>query len=241
MYKKKLLVMALLVIMSTNMVGCNGQESEGAPLGDLSKEINENEDVVEKSEVNTDGMEELLRDLGLNTEIINEGTVTKGGANLLGGARPARSYRSLGDAQDAFQDYLGLHNQIESITDVNYELTNIFIIDNSFMQAIYSVEDTEQILTIKFSRELVSKELAEVYFQDNNILYTEEGSILGVDYKIYKNEPTTDMYNLAWFDTHDGKAYSIETKYGLTRDSFNKLLDELIWNVTSMGEWVSVH
>lgn len=61
--------------------------------------------------------------------------------------------------------------------------------------------------------------------------------MFNVSYKLYKIDSESELYNLAWFTSVDNKSYSIYTKAGLNKSDFENLLDELIWNVTTMDEW----
>ena len=240
MLRKKLIILTIAVISLGSIAGCSDntiedtvEDKSSTVSSDISNKLNEEEE----------GLKNFLSDIGVDENIVEEKAKTDGGANVIGGAKPARSYSSLGLAQDDFREYLGLHNRIESLKNDIYELTGIFIINkDEFMQAIYSTNNDnddkkDKVITIKLTKKLSVDDLVEVYFEDGNQVYTEEGEMFGVKYRIYKKDLKSDMYNLAWFTTSNGKSYSVDTKYGLTKNDFEALLDELIWNVITMKEW----
>lgn len=250
MDNKKLILLVITVITLVTIIGCNKDKLENT-VDDLSstvlykgrtdKYIN---DTIKKdeSEESDEGLRKFLNEVGVDDTILSDKTKTESGANVLGGAKPAKSYKSLGLAEDAFKDYLGLHNKIESITDDNYELAHIMIVNNGdFMQAVYNTDESltgrgVKTITVKLTKTLPVNELTDVYFEDGNTIYNEEDEMFGVKYKIYKGDKKSDLYNLAWFSTN-GKSYSIETKAGLTKENLESLLDELIWNVITMEDW----
>lgn len=53
----------------------------------------------------------------------------------------------------------------------------------------------------------------------------------------FVSDVESELYNLAWFTTENNKSYSIDTKSGLSKNEFEGLLDELIWNVITMEKW----
>lgn len=246
MLRKKLAIAIIVVLTMSSIVGCSNNTvgEESSTVLSTDKEQTEVDDDLEKleEEQEEEALKEFLGELGIDDEIVEEKTKTDSGANVIGGAKPAKSYPSLGLAQDAFKDYLGLHNQIESLTDEVYQLTGIMIVNtDDFMQAIYSYnsddEENNKTITVKLSKKLPVEELIEVYFGDENIIHNEEGEMFNVSYKLYKIDSESELYNLAWFTSVDNKSYSIYTKAGLNKSDFENLLDELIWNVTTMDEW----
>lgn len=129
----------------------NAFEEEVKKYRDVMNESNSYEDTFKYIIADCKAKSEkskMMRQFRQQVDIIYDKTKTDSGANVIGGAKPAKSYPSLGLAQDAFKDYLGLHNQIESLTDEVYQLTGIMIVNtDDFMQAIYSYNsDDEKII-----------------------------------------------------------------------------------------------
>ena len=243
MLRKKYTLTIIAILTMSSIVGCSSNTMDEKSSIVLSNEGQDKQitETNESEKLHEDALKEFLNEIGLDASIVEEKTKTDSGANVVGGAKPVKSYKSLGLAQDAFRDYLGLHNKIESLTDEIYELSNIMIVNkDDFMQAIYStkpITGRNKVITVKFTKKLPVEDLVKVYFEDGNPVYTEEGNIFGVNYKIYKSDLESELYNLAWFTTENNKSYSIDTKSGLSKNEFEGLLDELIWNVITMEKW----
>lgn len=235
MKKQRIIILGLLIILSI-LTGCNQQAVEI----DESTAFNNNQN-YEHLTPEDKAFLELMEELGIDINTLGEQKQTDDGAKVIGDARPAKAFRSLGEAEDAFGYYLGFHNTIESVDNDTYELIGIYIIENDFMQAVYDNNDQTKKLVVKLAINSETDDLINVYFENGEIGYDKEDKIHNVNYRLYKNDKETDIYNLVWFKTEDGKAYSIDTKTGLKEKEIRSLLDELIWNVITMPEKIRGH
>lgn len=236
----KLLIVTLLLIgISGCSVEVNKVKSEDTLIDKVSTETKwANEETNLNKKIDDKAIEALLEEVGVDTSVMDKRDKTEAGLNVMGAAKPAKSFPSLGLAEDAFKDYLGFHNKMENI-EGDFELTEILIIDKDILYGVYESEELGETIKVKLTKELEVEELLESYKneEEDQIEPTSKGEVLGIEVNTHKNDIESDKTNLMWFNGPNNKKYTIHTDKGLDREAMEKLLTELIWNVSTMPEW----
>lgn len=191
----------------------------------------ENKSKLTGTEEEKQGIIDMLAAQGVDKNKLEEEYKTDNGGTILGDALPAKAYRTLHEAESAFGYYLGLHNKLESLTE--YQLVDMHIINNEFMQGTYENGDGKKSISVKTSKKKTEQELIKVYKEHN---YNSTIEIQGI--KVNMAGESKDKINLASFTVPNKKSYSINTTAGLTPDEMNRLVDELIGNLKIMDDWV---
>lgn len=205
--------------------------------GNIIVEHNHEDNVIEQeTEINIgestnldmQGITELLKENGVSEDKIKNMQKTASGATLMGDAVPAKEYRTLNDAEKEFGYYLGLHNKLESLD--GYELVAMHIINEEFMQGTY--ESDKESLIVKTSKVKSAEDMAKVY---NDMTNKNNQTILGVPVSLRSKE--VGKVNVATFRVPNGKNYVISSVAGLSNEEMKELLSELIDNLQRMDDW----
>lgn len=205
--------------------------------GNIIVEHNHEDNVIEQeTEINIgestnldmQGITELLKENGVSEDKIKNMQKTASGATLIGDAVPAKEYRTLNDAEKEFGYYLGLHNKLESLD--GYELTAMHIINEEFMQGTY--ESDKESIIVKTSKVKSAEDMAKVY---NDMTNKNNQTILGVPVSLKSKE--VGKVNVAAFRVPNGKNYVISSVAGLSDEEMKELLSELIDNLQRMDDW----
>lgn len=194
-----------------------------------------NEQALEKEQKQAEEEEkqaiiDMLAEQGIDKDKLEDEYTQESGATILGDALPAKAYRTLAEAEKEFGYYLGYHNQLESLSD--YELVDMHIINDKFMQGTYENSDSTKTISVKTSKEMTAKELVKVY-KDHDYA----GNVNIQDIEVNLAGKDSETLNLAYFSVPNGKSYSINTEAGLSAEDMSSLITELIDNLKIMDDW----
>lgn len=196
-----------------------GGEDEEVGLTDTDRQML---DIMEEQGIDTTKIEDNIRK-----------SVLESGGVILGGALPAKEYKTLASAEQQFGTYFGLHNKLDSIE--NCELSKLFIINEDTMNAIYDIEYEEHVektMIIKLTIKNTLESLIDVYKENK---YSSKGilDIGGIDVTIegIENIGEYGEVNLAYFEADDGRKYSIHSESGIELEKVKLVLNEIIENV----------
>lgn len=212
-------------------------------------EAKESDKIVSDDLGINEDLQTALDNIGVDTDQFSSKSTGKDGMNILGDAKPMQSFKSLGLAEDAFHDYLGLHNRVISI---DYNLTRIFIVDGTILTGVFEPADylldqiegnfKDNVMTVKMSKVETMDTLLEPYnFNGGTDIPEYTGYLNGATYNMYDIRPEGTphveyQFNLAEFIMGD-KKYVVHFKNTLDLDEFDILLDDLTWNVSTMDPW----
>lgn len=232
-YKLVIVIIIILCGCSNGTDGTDGSENYNVAIKRDTSYIEDGKySVFNNTDDDRDeNIKNILESQGIDGSIVEDKKRTESGATILGDALPVKECRTLAEGEEIIGYYLGLHNKLESLPD--YELVQLFIINNEFMYAIYENQNDLDTILIKTSKIKDSKDLTSVYedYKLKDII-----NIEGVDVNVSSN--TEGIVNLAYFDVKNGKSYSIFNKAGLEEGDIKLLLKELISNLKIMDDWV---
>lgn len=152
--------------------------------------------------------------------------------------KKAVSYRNLNEAEVAYGTKLGLYMYVDALE--NYEMINAYIIDDSFLQCVYAINqdgtkikeediqnpDKIRTLTVKMSTLETSENLRSVY-KTYPTLKSEQSDFGTIQY--CGNE--LDLVNLIYVDRSDKRSYVIHSADGIDMLTAQKLVRELYGNL----------
>lgn len=230
----------VIAVTFTTLLLCNFTScGNNSYVDKLNNDIqNGKQEVVD---IRTDGMSEdqknnlreFLISQGLDPDLVDQQSKTEGGATILGSAKPVEEYRTLHDAEEAYGSYFGLHNKLDTLPQ--YSLVSMYNVNGEFLQGIYSDDDNESTILVKFSKSKTTDFLREPYEirkfsklivvdMTNNVKATIEGD-------------SETAINLMMISFLNGKNYTIYSPTPLTQSQAKDLCKELSNNVTSMQDW----
>lgn len=220
-------IVAMLMIVIT-MTGCSNNVKDKIEDFDFKQESIYNE--VRDTEEYNNAVKELLKNQGLSDEELAKIETTENGATIVGNAKPVISYRTLHEAEEAFGNYLGLHNSV--VIDEDYELVSMMIIDNNILFGTYENSNADKTFTIKLSMTESIEDIkngAYSLYED-----TKEVEIEDVNVKLYEDNRGV---HIAEFECKNSKKYVLFSLDGISEKHMEKVVTELIDNLKIMGDW----
>lgn len=171
----------------------------------------------------------MLESQGVDRAKLEEEYKTKNGATILGDALPVEKFKTLAEAEERYGDFLGLHNKLESLNE--YSLVAMHLVNHEFIQATYESADETKTIVVKTSKVKTPTQLIAVY---GDYTYKKQIDIQGIN--VSTSGESENKVQLMYFNTLDGKSYSLHTTYGLSEVEATKLLIELVSNLQLMGK-----
>lgn len=189
-------------------------------------------EVTDEKKSKLNEYEFIIEELGGNPET-SKGEITQEEIDSGIVTKEVHEYRSLAEAEEDMGYFLGLRNDLTSLTD--YQLVKMYNVgDKAWYQAEYeNNNDSDDKIIVKTSKTASISSMKSIYTDEfkANIELNKYNTVV-------KIEGNNEKYNIASFETRNNKKYIIYSHNGLDIEQFEGLIDELFENLASMRDWI---